>query len=88
MPRGMFWQNLEVVIMSEREYTQQDAMRYANKVHDALMSGARPMPDKQPMSLHSYMAYLNYRANCYRMNVTAFCYERYMSLIYSDMGNF
>ena len=71
-----------------REYTQQDAMTYANKVHDALMSGMRPAPKQLPMCLHSFLSYANYRNNCYRLNVTPFAYERYMSLIYSDMERY
>jgi hypothetical protein len=69
----------------EREYTQADAMAYANKVHDALMAGARiPPANRPPMCLHSYLCFLNYRSNCHRLQVTPFCYERYMSLIYTD----
>lgn len=69
----------------ERQYTQHDAMKYADKVHDALMSGMRPAPSQLPRSLHSFLCYVNYKNNCYRLGVTPFAYERYMSLIYSDM---
>ena len=68
-----------------REYTQHDAMKYADKVHDALMSGMRPALTQLPRSLHSFLCYVNYKNNCYRLRVTPFAYERYMSLIYSDM---
>lgn len=70
---------------NERQYTQRDAMAYANKVHDALMCGARTPPQSElPKSVHSFLCYVNYRNNCQRLGVSSFEYERYMRLIYTE----